>query len=76
MSRSDDTTTIQVEPAGILGSSGGDVHLVVHVPAKSAVTTSLVSASLETKGIQGDAYFRSINGDIRGEVDGNLRVNR
>ena len=73
MSHSGDMTSIHVEPYG--SGSGNDLHLTVHVPAKSGVSTSLVSADLKVKGLQGEAYFRSISGNIAGEVDGNVRVN-
>jgi hypothetical protein len=73
MSHSGDMTSIHVEPYG--SGSGDDIHLVVHVPAKSSVSTTLVSADLKVKGLQGEAYLRSISGGIGGEVDGNVRVN-
>jgi DUF4097 and DUF4098 domain-containing protein YvlB len=75
LSSSGDQTTIHVMPYSIHGSSSDDIHLIVHVPAKSSVSTSLVSAKLEVKGLQGDAYLRTISGGIYGEVNGNLRVN-
>jgi DUF4097 and DUF4098 domain-containing protein YvlB len=75
LSSSGDQTTIHVMPYSIHGSSSDDVHLIVHVPAKSSVSTSLVSAKLEVKGLKGDAYLRTISGNIYGEVNGNLRVN-
>jgi DUF4097 and DUF4098 domain-containing protein YvlB len=75
LSSSGDQTTIHVMPYSMHGTSGDDIHLIVHVPAKSAVSTSLVSASLHVKGLQGDAYLRTISGSIGGEVNGNLRVN-
>ena len=34
-----------------------------------------MSATLAVKGLQGDAYLRTISGNIDGEVSGNLRVN-
>jgi DUF4097 and DUF4098 domain-containing protein YvlB len=73
LSHSGNMTSIHVELYG--SGSGSDVHLMVHVPAKSAVSTSLVSADLKVKGLQGETYLRSISGDIGGEVDGNLRAN-
>jgi DUF4097 and DUF4098 domain-containing protein YvlB len=75
VSTSGDKTTIHVMPFSIHGDSSDDMHLIVHVPAKSAVTTSLVSATLKVDGLQGDAYLRTISGNISGEVSGNLRVN-
>jgi DUF4097 and DUF4098 domain-containing protein YvlB len=75
LSSSGDQTTIHVMPYSMHGSSGEDIHLVVHVPAKSAVSTSLVSAGLQVKGLEGDTNLRTINGSIGGEVNGNLRAN-
>jgi DUF4097 and DUF4098 domain-containing protein YvlB len=86
LSKSGDKTTINVLPYSLRGHSDRDeserhdgsdeeIHLVVHVPSKSSVTTSLVSASLTVKGLDGDSYLRTISGSIGGEVNGNLRVN-
>jgi DUF4097 and DUF4098 domain-containing protein YvlB len=75
LSSSEDHTTIHVEPYSLHSDAGGDVHLVVHVPAQSSVATSLVNASVEVKGLKGDTYLRSIGGSVGGEVNGNLRVN-
>jgi DUF4097 and DUF4098 domain-containing protein YvlB len=75
VSTSGDKTTIHVMPYSMDGDSSDDIHLIVHVPAKSSVTTSLVSATLKVQGIQGDAYLRTISGNISGDVGGNLRVN-
>ena len=74
VSSSGGKTTIHVMPYSIHGGSD-DVHLVVHVPVKSSVSTSMVNGDLKVKGIQGDARLRNINGNIDGEVDGDLRVN-
>ena len=76
LSSSGAKTTIHIMPYSIHGGgSGDDVRLMVHVPAKSSVSTSLVNGNLKVKGLQGDAHLRTINGNIDGEVDGNLRVN-
>jgi DUF4097 and DUF4098 domain-containing protein YvlB len=75
VSTSGDKTTVHVMPFSIHGESSEDIRLIVHVPARSAVTTSLVSANVKVDGLQGDAYLRTINGNISGAVSGNLRVN-
>lgn len=75
VSSSGGKTTIHVLPYSIHGGSGDEVHLIVHVPSKSSLSTSLVNANLKVKGLQGDAHLRTINGTIDGEVDGNLRIN-
>jgi DUF4097 and DUF4098 domain-containing protein YvlB len=46
-------------------------RLVVHVPAKSMLDVSLVSADLQLSGLQGDGHIQSVSGDIRGEAGGN-----
>jgi DUF4097 and DUF4098 domain-containing protein YvlB len=74
MSSSGGKTTIHVEPFSMHGGSSDDIHLIVHVPAKSSVSTSLVEADLKVKGLQGDTRLRTINGNIDGVVNGNLRV--
>jgi len=54
--------------------SGGEAHLVVHVPAKSAVTASLVSADFKVTGILGDVKVQSVSGNVKGDAGGNVRA--
>jgi Putative adhesin len=68
-------TVIYVRPLGDGGSGGNANRLVIHVPAKSAVSASLVSADLKVSGLQGDVHLRTVSGDISGDVAGNLRAN-
>ena len=53
MSSSGGKTTIHVEPFSMHGGSSDDIHLIVHVPAKSSVSTSLVSAEPQGEGPPG-----------------------
>jgi DUF4097 and DUF4098 domain-containing protein YvlB len=45
--------------------------LVVHVPAKSTLDVSLVSADLKLTGLQGDGHIQTVSGDVSGEAGGN-----
>jgi hypothetical protein len=55
--------------------NGADTHLVVHVPARSELSVSLVSADLKIKGVSGAAKLQTVSGDVEGEVGGDVRVN-
>jgi hypothetical protein len=57
------------------GGGSGETHLKIRVPAKSAVSATVISASLKVSGVQGDVSLRTVNGDISGDVGGNLRAN-
>ncbi|HEY2676625.1 MAG TPA: DUF4097 family beta strand repeat-containing protein [Steroidobacteraceae bacterium] len=70
-------TSIRVVlPSGLNWGSRTDseAHLVVHVPAGSSVSTSLVSADLKISGVQGDAKLQTVSGNVSGEVGGDLRA--
>jgi DUF4097 and DUF4098 domain-containing protein YvlB len=57
-----------------LWGSDGSAHLVVHVPARSSVTTTLVSADFKVSGLKGDLKLQSVSGDVQGEVGGDLQA--
>jgi hypothetical protein len=57
-----------------LWGADGSAHLIVHVPAKSSVTATLVSADFSVNGLLGDLKLQSVSGQIKGEVDGDLRA--
>jgi DUF4097 and DUF4098 domain-containing protein YvlB len=57
-----------------LWGSDGSARLVVHVPAKSTVTTTLVSADFKVGGFEGDLKLHSVSGEIQGEVGGDLQA--
>jgi DUF4097 and DUF4098 domain-containing protein YvlB len=48
---------------------------VIHVPEKSGVKATLVSADLKVQGLKGDVNLRTVSGNISGEVGGDLSVN-
>jgi hypothetical protein len=54
--------------------SDAEAHLVVHVPAKSALSASLVSADFKVTGVLGDLNVQSVSGNLRGDVGGNVRA--
>jgi len=54
--------------------SDDEARLTVHVPAKSSVRATLVSANLELAGIQGDSALRTVSGNVTGDVGGNVRA--
>jgi DUF4097 and DUF4098 domain-containing protein YvlB len=51
-----------------------EAHLVVHVPAKSAVTATLVSADFKVTGVQGDVKLQAVSGNLSGDVGGDVRA--
>jgi hypothetical protein len=73
----DNRTSIRVVlPSGLNWGSRTDseAHLVVHVPAGSSVSTSLVSADLKVSGVRGDAKLQTVSGNVSGDVGGDVRA--
>jgi len=70
-----DKTSIQVRPGVGAGHSDDEARLVIHVPEKSDVKATLVSANLKVQGLKGDVDLRTVSGNISGEVGGDVRVN-
>ncbi|MDB6085230.1 MAG: hypothetical protein JWN43_3111 [Gammaproteobacteria bacterium] len=59
------------------GSSWGganEAHLTIHVPGKSAITATLVSADLKLKNLQGQVKVQTVSGDVSGAVGGDLQA--
>jgi DUF4097 and DUF4098 domain-containing protein YvlB len=54
--------------------SDTEAHLVIHVPAKSSVVASVVSADLKVSGVSGDVKLQAVSGDVSGDVGGALRA--
>jgi hypothetical protein len=61
------TVHVVLRPRAIMGGDGS-VNLVVHVPFMSLVTTSLVSADLETHDLQGEQRLRTVSGAIKAQL--------
>jgi hypothetical protein len=70
-----DKTSIYVRPGGVASHSSEDFRLVIHVPEKSDVKATLMSADLKVQGLKGDVKLRTMSGNISGEVGGDLSVN-
>jgi DUF4097 and DUF4098 domain-containing protein YvlB len=52
----------------------GSARLVVHVPARSSVSATLVSADFKVGGLLGDLKLQSVSGAVQGEVGGDLHA--
>jgi len=72
-------TTVHVvthESHGVTFSwrGGDETQLVVHVPAGSSLTTTLVSADLKVTGVAGKQELHSVSGDLTTTAQRELRV--
>ena len=63
-----------VSRSGHTWGSDGEARLVVHLPAKSAVMVTLVSANFKVADVLGDLKVQSVSGNLRGDVGGNVRA--
>jgi DUF4097 and DUF4098 domain-containing protein YvlB len=63
-------TTVRVVLPEESWGRGGDstADLVVHVPRKSFLTATLVSAGITTRGLQGQQQLRTVSGSVDGEL--------
>jgi DUF4097 and DUF4098 domain-containing protein YvlB len=69
LSTNGDHATVRVVlPALSLSGGSGAASLVVHVPQKSLVRGSLVSANLETRELLGEQRLRTVSGDIKAHL--------
>jgi DUF4097 and DUF4098 domain-containing protein YvlB len=60
--------------SGSTRGSANEARLTVHLPTKSAVTVTLVSADLSLGSLQGSVKLQTVSGDVTGEVGGDLRA--
>jgi DUF4097 and DUF4098 domain-containing protein YvlB len=68
-------STIRVIPrSGSAHGGGNEARLTVHVPTKSAVTITSVSADLTLGSLQGNVRLQTVNGDVTGSVGGDFRA--
>ena len=56
------------------GPMNGEAQIVVHVPAQSSVTATLVSADLIVSGVAGNQELHTVSGDIKAAVQREVRV--
>jgi DUF4097 and DUF4098 domain-containing protein YvlB len=70
-------TTVRVVLPQELWGRGGDsaAELVVHIPRKSFLTATLVSAGITTRGLQGQQQLRTVSGSIDGELAHEAKIN-
>jgi DUF4097 and DUF4098 domain-containing protein YvlB len=70
------SVNVQLRSHGNWGSgSDGEARLLIHVPAASSITTSLVSADLKVSGLKGDVKLQTVSGNVSGEVGGDVHAN-
>jgi DUF4097 and DUF4098 domain-containing protein YvlB len=63
-----------ISRSGSARGGGNEARLTVHVPTKSAVTVTLVSADLALGSLQGSVKLQTVSGDVTGDVGGDLRA--
>lgn len=72
---SGDTTTVRVVlPKGNSWGDASDASLTVHVPARSAVSASLVSSDASIEGVTGALQIKSVSGNVHGESAQEVRI--
>jgi hypothetical protein len=54
---------------------GGEANLVVHVPAHSGLTATLVSADVSVTGVAGNQELHTVSGDVTTSAQHEVRVN-
>jgi hypothetical protein len=70
-----DLTSIRVVlPKGGSYRGNGDATLVVHVPARSSLSASLVSADANVAGVLGSLQLKSVSGNVVGESARDVRI--
>ncbi|HEY6456380.1 MAG TPA: DUF4097 family beta strand repeat-containing protein [Steroidobacteraceae bacterium] len=57
------------------GGGGLEADLVVHIPRKSLLTATLVSAGITTRELQGEQQLRTVSGDIDGDIAHEAGIN-
>jgi hypothetical protein len=68
-------TVVDVRPRGGMRFDSDSTRMTVHVPAKSSVSATWVSADIRVSGLDGDANLRTVSGNLTGEVGGDLKAN-
>jgi len=57
------------------GMRDGEAHLVIHVPANSSITASLVSSDVKVSAVHGALELRTVSGNISGDGGGDVHAN-
>jgi len=69
----DRTTVHVVVKSHFLGfGSDGEAHLLIHVPVKSSISTSLVSSDVMVAAVRGDLKLQTVSGNVSGEAGGDV----
>jgi|GEM_PF-248322 len=63
-----------ISRSGWTRGSGNETRLTIHVPTKSAVMVTLVSADLALDRLQGGVKLQTVSGDVTGAVGGDFRA--
>ena len=58
--------------AGRSWGTDNEAHLMVHVPAKSTVMATLVSADFKVTGVLGHLKVQTVSGNVSGDVGGDV----
>jgi len=75
LTASSDHATVQVVlPASSVWGGDTSVDLIIHVPRKSLLTVSLVSADLKTRDLAGEQRLRTVSGEIDAAIARDTRV--
>ena len=70
------TTVRVVLPQEFWSRGGGmEADLVVHIPRKSFLTATLVSAGVTTRELQGEQQLRTVSGTIDGDIAHEAKIN-
>jgi hypothetical protein len=67
-------TSISVILRSGVSRGGGEARLLIHVPATSSLSVTVVSAELKLSGIRGDVKLQTVSGDVSGDIGGDLRA--
>jgi len=63
-----------ISRSGAVRGSGDEARLTIHVPTKSAVTVSVVSADLTLGNLGGSVKLQTVSGGVTGAVGGDFRA--
>lgn len=55
-------------------NSDNEANLLIHVPAKSRVSATLVSANIKITGVLGDLNLQTVSGNVNGDAGGDVRA--